>query len=80
MWRGDWAEIEKMDITNKPTGACGKCGTRPATTWYTVSIYEAVHGRAEARCERCCIEEQLADARKMAARIPALEAQLASLP
>lgn len=56
---------------------CTKCQARPATAWWTPEgIIAAVHGYYEARCERCCLEEQLEHARKMAASIPDLEAKL----
>jgi hypothetical protein len=60
---------------------CAKCQQRPATTWWSGEggTMALVHGCYEARCEICCIEEQLEHARRLAAAIPAMEAQLADL-
>lgn len=67
--------------TIKPGTMCKTCSTRQATKWWTNDgIMAAIHGGAIPRCERCCIVDQLAHARKMAAKIPELEARLASLP
>ncbi len=39
----------------------------------------AIHGGAKARCELCCVKDQLDHARKMAATIPDLEKKLKGL-
>lgn len=60
---------------------CTRCIKRPATQWWVGDggILGAVHGMITPYCDRCCIEEQLISAREQAARIPELEAKLASL-
>ena len=59
---------------------CAKCQQRPATTWWTAEgTIALVHGFYEARCEVCCLEEQLENARRLAASIPEMEARLAAL-
>lgn len=66
-----------MNLFHKPTGKCCKCGTRDATVWWTNGgIYAAVHGFGEPRCELCCVEAQLEEARKLTAKIPELEAKV----
>ena len=68
-----------MGLRGTPTGDCAWCGQRPAAVWWTEGAVAFVHGMATGVCERCCVSRQLAHAREMAARIPALEAQLAAL-
>jgi len=59
---------------------CAKCQKRPATQrWAPEGVFAAIHGVYEARCEHCCVEEQLEHARKMVATIPELEAKLFEL-
>jgi hypothetical protein len=63
----------------QPRGICQKCGERPATeTWAAGGVMAAIHGGYQYWCKRCCLVEQLAHARKMAAQIPELEAALAA--
>lgn len=59
---------------------CVKCKVRPATENWGEGVIAFVHGIYERRCRRCCAEEQLEHARKMAEAIPILEAEIASLP
>ena len=69
-----------MDFLDKPTGLCKLCNKRPATLWWSdEGMVAAVHGMYAPRCERCCIETQLAHAREMAASIPKLVARLKEL-
>lgn len=62
----------------KPSGVCNVCKVRPATEmWADGGTMAAIHGMYEFRCKACCLIEQLAHARKMAADIPRLERELA---
>ncbi len=69
------------DFMKKPEGTCVKCNLRTATTWWAGEGGDLalIHGDIEPRCEQCCVEDQLEFARKVAARIPALETRLAEL-
>lgn len=60
-------------------GACAKCGKRPASEIWAQSTLDFVHGLYQHWCPRCVLEAQLEAARKRAAEIPSLEAQLAQL-
>lgn len=73
-------EIELAQSLNpKPNGPCSVCKQRPATLWWTEGTIAYVHGMKQARCERCCVEEQLKFARERAAVIPELERRLARI-
>lgn len=59
---------------------CQRCNERPGTeTWCDSGVLGFVHGMSAQWCERCVVEEQLAHARKAAARIPELEAELSRI-
>lgn len=65
-----------------PSGPCEACGVREASCWWTgnASMIDVAHGRGVfAWCTRCCLEAQLTYAREQAARIPALETELAEI-
>lgn len=69
-----------MDV---PYGtACYNCWTRSATgIWIGEgSGLDYVHGGGVPWCRRCMVEAQLVYARAVAAKIPALETELAGLP
>jgi hypothetical protein len=61
------------------TGPCQKCNLRKATVLWSEGTVAMVHGAYQARCDLCCVEEQLEHARKMAASIPELELRLEQL-
>jgi hypothetical protein len=57
---------------------CAKCSERAATEWWSPDgVMAVVHGMCAAWCLACCLTEQLAHARKVADKIPQLEAELA---
>lgn len=69
---GDGVSISSTTITrldtalsSTPSGLCVICKKRPATAWWTESMHAHVHGLSEARCELCCLDEQIAHAEKM---------------
>lgn len=59
---------------DKPSGPCCVCQKRPATSWWAAEggILAHIHGMSEARCELCCVEEQLKFAEEAAGRVESL--------
>lgn len=68
-------------VTITESGLCAKCGERPATVDWVCDggVLAWARGMSVRRCERCSLEEQLEHARKMAAKIPEIEARLRDL-
>jgi len=69
------------DMFGDPTAhICAVCKARKATCWFTGgNMMSAIHGDLQPRCDPCVVREQLEAARKAAAKIPELEAELARL-
>jgi hypothetical protein len=69
-------------LEDPPIGiVCRRCKQRMATLWWSDwgTAMALAHGDYEARCERCCVEEQLRHAKELAESIPKLEARLKEL-
>ena len=72
----------RHDLRSAVLGACENCGKRPATAKWTgeTSTLEVVRGAGVAHwCAICCTEAQIVHCRKVAAKIPDLEAELRDL-
>ena len=74
------AELQKEIEKLQPSGLCVKCNERPATIWWCNNPYrDFIHGGKEARCEICCLKEQIKIAKEMSANLPELEDKLKKL-
>ena len=66
---------------NKDLGTCRNCGRHRGTVRWVGEggVLALTHGGWAPWCECCCLKEQLKYAKKLAAKIPQLEKQLAKV-
>ncbi len=58
---------------------CQRCTKREGTEIWTEGAWAYVHGAYLRWCKRCVLEKQIAHARKIAADLPQMEAELAAI-
>lgn len=74
--------IDAAKFGEVPTGKlCDNCHKNLASIMWTGNegIFAAIHGNYQWWCKKCSLEEQLAHAKKIQAKIPDLQEQLKNI-